>query len=305
MRELPSAVWLGACARAGFELPECVPFRKGIRERKLAGLDPWAWSPGAWERARAMPEIRERLVPASGGNAGFCGRVLAVEKYPFNEIFSKTWLAGMPGRDPAGRVVRSLAETRAAWAELGPLAAKAPYGAAGTQVQRLESETDLAGARGGWLEGVLRDQGEIWVEPWVAIEAELSIQFEVNADRTEILGIRRFETGPRREYRGADLDASLTNLGPERLAFLHAGPLARLRETAQAAGARLREAGYEGPAGIDAYLWRDAAGQLRFQPLSELNPRYTMGRVALELERRVRPGRPARWRWVFRNSSGG
>ena len=43
--------------------------------------------------------------------------------------------------------------------------------------------------------------------------------------------------------------------------------------------------GYRGPVGVDAFLFRDSAGELRVKPVVEVNPRYTMGRVAVELVR--------------------
>jgi hypothetical protein len=36
-------------------------------------------------------------------------------------------------------------------------------------------------------------------------------------------------------------------------------------------------AGYHGPFGIDAFAWQDAQGTRRFQPLSEINARFSMG----------------------------
>ncbi len=39
----------------------------------------------------------------------------------------------------------------------------------------------------------------------------------------------------------------------------------------------LSRAGYFGPFGVDAYRYRDREQQLRLQPRSEINARYTMG----------------------------
>ena len=60
--------------------------------------------------------------------------------------------------------------------------------------------------------------------------------------------------------------------------------------------------GYEGPAGIDAMVWRETRGEhtgrLFLKPLVELNPRWTMGRIALELEKYLHPGVAAAWTFI-------
>ncbi|HBR95606.1 MAG TPA: hypothetical protein DEA90_15705 [Opitutae bacterium] len=48
--------------------------------------------------------------------------------------------------------------------------------------------------------------------------------------------------------------------------------------------AALHAAQFHGPIGIDALLFRDHSGQLQIKSVVEINPRFTMGRVALELE---------------------
>ena len=42
----------------------------------------------------------------------------------------------------------------------------------------------------------------------------------------------------------------------------------------------LREAGYFGPFGVDAFAWEDELGARRFQPRCEVNARYSMGWAA-------------------------
>jgi hypothetical protein len=44
------------------------------------------------------------------------------------------------------------------------------------------------------------------------------------------------------------------------------------------------------PMGIDAAIYRDPSGIMRLKPIIEINPRYTMGRLALELARHHAPG---------------
>jgi len=45
--------------------------------------------------------------------------------------------------------------------------------------------------------------------------------------------------------------------------------------------------GFLGPIGLDAFVYRDAAGAARLKPIVEINPRYTMGRVLVELMRQT------------------
>jgi hypothetical protein len=47
--------------------------------------------------------------------------------------------------------------------------------------------------------------------------------------------------------------------------------------------AALKPRGFRGPLGMDAFIYRDAAGTLRLKTVVEINPRYTMGRVGHEL----------------------
>ena len=45
-----------------------------------------------------------------------------------------------------------------------------------------------------------------------------------------------------------------------------------------------------GAIGIDAFVYRTPEGDYRLKPVVEINPRYTMGRVTLELMKQTCPG---------------
>ena len=51
----------------------------------------------------------------------------------------------------------------------------------------------------------------------------------------------------------------------------------RAPDEAARVGRALVDAGYFGPFGVDAYLYRDARGQTSLQPRSEINARFSMG----------------------------
>ncbi len=65
--------------------------------------------------------------------------------------------------------------------------------------------------------------------------------------------------------------------------------------------ASLQERHFCGYFGVDAFVFRDARGHLKFKPLVELNPRVTMGHVALALEQRLAPGVSAEFRIMNRS----
>jgi hypothetical protein len=94
-------------------------------------------------------------------------------------------------------------------------------------------------------------------------------------------------------------------LGSDVLRAVHggggAGLLDRLRDAARFAGRVLSERGYEGPLGVDALLYRGLGGEVRLKPILELNPRLTMGALALGLTRHLAPGRVGLWRHVARS----
>ena len=69
-------------------------------------------------------------------------------------------------------------------------------------------------------------------------------------------------------------------------------------ELATRLSVELKRAGYLGPVGVDAVVYRDREGFARLKPIVEINPRYTMGRLTLELMKRVAPGAHGTFRLV-------
>ena len=67
--------------------------------------------------------------------------------------------------------------------------------------------------------------------------------------------------------------------------------------------AELYRVNYLGPVGIDAFAYRDADGKIRLKPVVEINPRYTMGRLTVELMKHVAPGSRGLFRLVSRKQA--
>jgi uncharacterized ferritin-like protein (DUF455 family) len=323
----PDAEWLKQLQNLGFRLPEFRIWQKAhpdVRETKLAGIEPWGWSPDIFSDFQSA---REKLISVEGANGIWAQKLLAQPDFSSTHLpalFSKSWSAAFlrnwleknPADTTSFGSPNSVGQTFKDWegAELylraqlshgQTILAKAPWGTAGTQNKKIIAASEIDSNIGRWVKNILREQGSIILERWLNKRADLSLQMEIGETSHKILGIRRFLTGGRLEYRGTYLEPKLNSLPPEILRFLHAkqpagySPSQRWCDLAADLAATLRDAGYQGPVGIDALVWNDPGSQKLFlKPVVEINPRWTMGRVALSLETHVLPGTPAVWLFI-------
>jgi hypothetical protein len=98
-----------------------------------------------------------------------------------------------------------------------------------------------------------------------------------------LAGFHRLLVDPRGQFTGIELAP----------AFREFEGLAREERTAMeealdATARALRQAGYSGPFGIDAWRYRGSGGEPAFHPLGEINARMTFGLIARALVDRLR-----------------
>jgi hypothetical protein len=320
----PSIEWIESLQNAGFETPDYIEFRRELNEYlapsiqspKLAGLEPWGWSPDIIE---LFKPLLSRLVPADGGNSEFAQSLMnhhSMSPRHLGRIFSKAWsvdflnkwLEKHPDqsllfgtREDAGKtytqwncVFNAISQTLKTHSRA---MIKAPFGTSGMQVKQITQIDELDGPLGGWIRRILREQNEIIVEPYLNRISDLSIQLKIQENETSLLEVRQFITGSHHEYRGTLLGSKLFNLEPHALRFFYSA-FKQWKKFLRDLGDQLRATGYRGPAGVDAFLWQTPEGAIRLKPLVELNPRWTMGRVALELEKKLIPGLNGAWAFL-------
>ncbi|MCP5069040.1 MAG: hypothetical protein GY946_20955 [bacterium] len=188
-----------------------------------------------------------------------------------------------------------LRDPAAAWAILDQLLAAEPsaFGAftlkprhgssgRGRVAGRVES-LDRAALEGAFSR--LADRGGALIEPWVARTADLSAQLLIEQGGGVLL-LGTFEqcTSPAglvRGHRGrVDSRGRSSSGSPHDEA---------LREAAVTMALAASEAGYRGPCGVDAFVYRDSEGHEAFRPVVELNARFTVGQIALAEMRRAMP----------------
>jgi uncharacterized ferritin-like protein (DUF455 family) len=316
----PSVRFRKSLLTAGFTLPEFIEWTPGtlpgaLTDRRIVALRPWAWTPAS---IAELAPLKPLLTTAQGAPEWTSQR---------RDIFSKAWSLELlhsfideyPDRaqadgvdapllcaeDTVGRACESLAavdENIAEFAnqDINELVVKAAFGAAGQMMRRFSA--DSAGSIRDWTAAALREHGTVILEPWLDKIHELSLLIDVEQKRARVLGHAQMLTTAGGQYIGTLFGRTTAYTAPEVLRFLYGGgqPDHWLNAVSSAVGNGLRKAGYLGPAGIDVFIFRDDAGRLRLKPIVEINPRFTMGHVALRLARRVAHGRGAMFRILNR-----
>lgn len=109
--------------------------------------------------------------------------------------------------------------------------------------------------------------GGVQIEPQVTVVREFGLHGMIDAAGTFALGKVVVQ---RCDARGQWLETTLATAS-------EASHVEALRASATTVAEALHRAGYFGPFGIDAFIYRDAAGEERLQPRTEINARYSMG----------------------------
>ena len=156
---------------------------------------------------------------------------------------------------------------------------KSPYGFAARE-RVLGRGPSVEWAQGAWAARRFARGETLVFQPWLEVVREYSVVAEVVRDGAHrVLGVSDLQTN------GAGTGTGYVLGRPPA-----AARMSELERVAAAVCGRLQAEGYYGPVGIDAL---EHAGGLH--PLLEVNARYTMGFVALAVERALKPTEPIFW----------
>ena len=253
--------------RRGVEL--CPPAAAGDQSGRV--FTPWGWTPSA---------------AAAGERTG-----AVVRPVPFDvvaRVNSKLWSHALEVELgvalPGAAAASTFAELSEAVARACPLrgdkwVVKSPHGFAARD-RVLGRGPRLEGPQAAWVRRRLGRGETLIFQPWLEVVREYGVVLEISpAGSLTIQGVSDLQTN------GAGTGTGyLLGRAP---APRRAGELERI---ARLVAARLFAAGYHGPAGIDALEHRGG-----LHPLLEVNARYTMGFVALAVERELKPATPTVW----------
>ena len=155
----------------------------------------------------------------------------------------------------------------------GPDAAwvvKAPWSSAGRH-RVFGANRVLAGEARVAAERLIALTGVVTFEPWLDRICDVAV-CGFAGDGASVDPPHAIHTDPRGGFRGIGLERPP----------LEAAEHDQLIVTAERVAHALQEAGYRGPFGVDAFVYRDA-GERKLHPLCEINARFTFGHVARAL----------------------
>jgi hypothetical protein len=273
----------------------------------IARLYSKAWSAGflkkvlerchAWELLPLNPEAPASL-PASlqkhaGKDAGAPGPT--------------SWLCSELEAGEAADTVEDALDAIAAIRSRGHhrVIVKEALGLAGHNAIRLW-EPEVLPAQRQWLAHALRNGGQLVVEPWLERELDFSIQLEMGPRNLVLCGFTGLVNDIKGQFLANWAEPDYSRCLPAKVTGLLPmtdipARLDRLyREVFSLLETELQRVGFVGPVSIDAFIYRTPQGDCRLKPVVEINPRYTMGRVTVELMKHACPGSCGSFRLVSR-----
>lgn len=306
-----------------------------LTQRKLGGLRPWGWGPDCVELfCPLFANVTGQQHPAE---LCFNDHIAALYSKAWSAEFLRNYLRSRrreeadstsPGPPPlhVGGYVQdwlcSETEVGVAVASLNhaldainsirarghhKVVLKEAIGVAGSNALRLfESEINENQKR--WIANVVASGRQIVVEPWLERELDFSVQLEMTGDGLKLCGYTGLLNDAKGQFLGnwaepkfeRKLPAAATSLLGFRPAPGNRAQILFARLIA-ALEAELRAVNFIGPLGIDAFIYRTATGERRLKPVVEINPRYTMGRVTVELMKRAAQGSFGLFRLINRS----
>jgi uncharacterized ferritin-like protein (DUF455 family) len=291
-----------------------------LAARKLGSLRPWAWGPDSFELLKPVfasvtgekraneNRFNESLAQlySKAWSAEFLRKILndgraallrgqggeaAQQHRPTNE----SWLCT---ENEIGVAVNSPEEAMVAIAKIRArghhnVVAKAAFGVAGSNALRL-FEPQILSAQWHWMENAFAQKRELVIEPWLERELDFSVQLEMGANGLKLCGYTGLLNDARGQFQANFAESHHHKRIPIKVVSCFKEPkdissrlLEFYDEIFVALEAELRRVDFTGPIGIDAFVYRDARGAARLKPVVEINPRYTMGRVLVELMRQT------------------
>ncbi|MBT5816482.1 MAG: DUF455 family protein [Opitutales bacterium] len=305
MKRQPSQEFLRQIQNFGFHLPEILTTDPNSKvstapklSRKIGDLRPWAWTPDSVSFFEKTFELVTRPI-SSTTLWNDKKKLLFSKSWSLNwgkqfaaESLVNDWIAPAEVYGQSAESLEAVTELRNRFAESGyrNIVCKAPFGTAANGIRCLPADEEMSSEFLAWITGIFKTQGSVIVEPWLERVFDFSLQLEMPGKELKTIAFTRLANNARGQFKGIVTNAFCKGLAPEIVRFLMKRIEGRPRvyhwyeETVvPRLSVALQKSEFKGPLGIDAFVYSDLSGNLRLKTIVEINPRYTMGRVAHEL----------------------
>lgn len=300
VRRTPSMSFRRQLLNAGVELPEFISFdqMKSLSERRIHDFAPWAWTPKNHEFIQPLLSSTHQPPPPWSADQ--------------SELYRKSWSAKrlrewLPSEDSpewftttdcVAVSAKDESDVASAIARFGSLGyanvlVKQDLATSGRGQRRLSCGESMGEVDRSWIAAIFDAGAVAIVEPELDRVLDLSFLWKLSDDVPKFLGWTHPLVTPGRRYSGTRLGRFLPDGDTELTRFVLEDGCARLNAVREWLEPRFTDAliehGFSGHFGVDAFVCRDASGALKIKPIVELNPRVTMGHIALALRPRLTP----------------
>jgi hypothetical protein len=299
-----TSLFFDSMAELGFDLPKMLGFENigTWNSGEIKKLSPWGWS-------RAAHRILSPLKPFCSNS--FINSPVSQWKASDRNFYSRRTSVGFLAKVKSKAkslnyisipyspfVVDSMEEIER-WMSVNtpPYVFKTPWSSSGRGLYPVLSDEFVKRSE-VWVRSRLKQQKELIVEPWLKKIQDFSFQFYIHSDgEIDFLGVNYFEADEEgnfeKEYIGfpqnKNQKAVLKNL-----------PVSWVTETKELLLETIREHAFEkhycGPVGIDGVIFRDENEIIKVHPCIEINFRYNMGRLNLEIEKKLQADAVGVWK---------
>jgi len=303
LKRIPSKNFLKYFQSIGVHLPQYIEVKdwadlpKQIASRKIKGFLPWGWSP----RIQAL----EKKCNNISKDASYCPNIAEPafqSKFTSLELlkeFAKAQNIEKDYPEWGGEVCVNYEEVEKAILKLresvgNNVVIRSEFGLAGQGMVR-HFEPEIKPNNKNWCLQTLTSE-RLMVEPWLNRVADCSCLIDIRDGKIKRVGITRMLTSFQGQYLGT-VTGKPGSIFPEEITEIlynkingKQGAIDLLWQFAEYAGERFIANGYNGPLCIDAFFYR-LHDEIRLRPCVEINARFSMGRLALELTKKVMTGK--------------
>ncbi len=296
VNQVPGPQYTDRLKMAGFNLPVFCSRESSLTNPEFISgakgfLLPWGWSPAMHKlltslKAGCCPEfLNSPISEWREIHRDLYSRKSALNllKNITGQQISEQWLSW----NDLPEICTSHEQITALQQKWGKVVVKAPWSSSGRGLQVLRpgqyNQTNRQ-----VISGFLKQQDFVIAGPWHENVLDLSFQFFSHGNgKIEYRGLTSFSTDHLGRYAGTYLQELPPDLGQELKEFTQQYIPDALKVLGQALISSEYSTSYYGWLGVDALIWRSGDGKLKFHPCIEINCRFTMGAIALQIRRHL------------------